>query len=314
MAAEVRFPGANVRFAKERKRREGGIRGQLQHSSPLGVAFGTIVLIYYTLIFLVPFGVAIWLSFHNWDYLTTPRFVGFRNYVKLLGSEAFWQALKTTALFSLVEISIGVTLATMLALLLSRMKGKSEGLFLTLYYLPMVTPGVVSVFLWRWMYRPSGGVFNNILTSIGLPEQPFLNSGSQALWCITAMVIWMNVGGAAVILLAGIKDISESIFDAARVDGAGFWQTFFRIILPLIKPVLVYQIVVSVIGTVQMFDPFFLMSGPGFSTRTVALYNYQLGFQTLNLGFGAAVSIVIFLLLLVATVFQLQRWQINWEY
>jgi ABC-type sugar transport system permease subunit len=240
--------------------------------------------------------------------------VGFRNYIKMFTSEHFYAALKTTAIFSFSEIIVALFLALLLALMLSKMRGRWEALFLTIYYLPMVTPGVVSVFLWRWLYRPTGGVFNNILTSLGLPEQPFLNSGKQALWCIIAMVIWTFVGQAAVVLLAGIKDISESIFDAARVDGAGFWQTFFRITLPLLRPVLVYQLVASVIGTVQMFDVFFLMGGPGWSTRTLALYNYQLGFTSLNLGFGAAVSMFMFLLLLVATVFQLQRWQITWEY
>jgi multiple sugar transport system permease protein len=128
------------------------------------------------------------------------------------------------------------------------------------------------------------------------------------------MVIWANVGGAAVILLAGMNDVPESLYEAAKLDGAGFWQLFAKITLPLIRPVLVYQVVVSVIGTVQLFEPFFLSPGPGFSTRTLSLYTYQLGFQTLNLGYGAAVSLIIFLLLLFATVFQLQRWQVSWEH
>jgi ABC-type sugar transport system permease subunit len=183
-----------------------------------------------------------------------------------------------------------------------------------LYYLPYVIPVVVSVYLWRWLYRSTGGAFNTFLSGLGLPSQPFLASTSQALWCITVMVIWIYVGSAAVILLTGMKDVPDSLYDAAKIDGAGFWQTFFRITLPLIRPVLVYQLVVSVIGTVQMFEPFFLMPGPGFSTRTLSLYTYQLGFVTLNLGFGAAVSLFIFLLLLFATVFQLQRFQITWEY
>jgi multiple sugar transport system permease protein len=311
LAATEKSGGLAVPVVGETSR---GIFHRLRKSSRLGMLYGAVVLLFYLLVFVIPFCTAVWLSFHNWDYLTTPRFVGIRHYANMFTKEHFWAALKTTAMFSAVEISVGVALALLLALMLSRMKGRWESLFLTIYYLPMVTPNVVSIFLWRWMYRPTGGVFNNLLTAIGIAEQPFLNSSTQALWCITAMVIWMNVGGAAVILMAGIKDISESIFDAARVDGAGFWQTFFRITIPLIRPVLVYQVVVSVIGTVQMFDPFFLMGGPGFSTRTLALYNYQLGFSTLNLGFGAAVSMFIFLLLLVATVFQLQRWQVTWEY
>jgi multiple sugar transport system permease protein len=291
-----------------------GVLWRLRRSSPLALIYAASVSIFYAVIFVVPFGTAIWLSFQNWDFLLKPKFVGLRNYVKLFTSSQFWQALKVTVVFSVVEISLGVGLALLLALMLSRMKGKWERLFLSLYYLPYVIPVVVSVYLWRWLYNPTGGAFNTVLASFGLPQQPFLASGNQALWCITVMVIWIYVGSAAVILLTGIKDVPDSLFDAAKIDGAGFWQTFFKIIMPLIRPVLVYQIVVSVIGTMQMFEPFFLMGGPGWSTRTLSLYTYQLGFVTLNLGFGAAVSLVIFLILLFATVFQLQRWQITWEY
>jgi ABC-type sugar transport system permease subunit len=285
-----------------------------RRASPLALIYAAAVTLFYGVIFVIPFGTAIWLSFQNWDFITKPRFVGFRNYVTMFKSLQFWQALKTTILFSAVEIAVGVSLALLLALLLSRMRGRSERWFLSLYYLPYVIPVVVTVYLWRWLYRSTGGAFNTALSAIGLPSQPFLASPDQALWCITTMVIWIYVGSAAVILLTGIKDVPDSLYDAAKIDGAGFWQTFFRVTLPLIRPVLVYQIVVSVIGTVQMFEPFFLMPGPGFSTRTLSLYTYQLGFVTLNLGFGAAVSLFIFLLLLFATVFQLQRFQINWEY
>ncbi len=282
--------------------------------SPLAMIYASALTIFYTVLFLIPFGTAIWLSFHNWDYLTKPRFVGLRNFSKALTDKYFWMALKTTVSFSLVEIAVGVALALLLALMLSQMRGKWQNLFLSLYYVPVITPGVVTIYLWRWMYNPTGGTFNTVLASLGLPQQQFLSSYTQALWCITATVIWANVGGAAVILLAGINDIPMSVLEAARLDGAGLWQTFFRITLPMIRPVLVYEVVVSVIGTVQMFDYFFLMGGPGFSTRTLSLYTYQLGFNTLNLGYGAALSLIIFVLLLFATVAQLQRWQVNWEW
>lgn len=291
-----------------------GIIGQFRRSSPLGLIYAAAVIIFYSAIFVIPFGTAIWLSLQNWDFLTKPRFVGLRNFEKLLGDQYFWGALKTTVLFSVVEISIGVGLALLLALMLDHLRGKWGNLFLSLYYLPVITPIVVVVYLWSWLYRPTGGAFNTALAALGLPAQPFMASTEQALWAITAMVIWANVGGAAVILLAGMKDVPQSLYDAAKIDGAGFWQMFLKITLPLIRPALVYLIVVSVIGTVQMFVPFFLMPGPGFSTRTLALYTYQLGFQALNLGYGAAVSIIIFLLLLFATIFQLRRWQVTWEY
>ncbi len=286
----------------------------LRRSSPLGVLFAIALLVFYSLVFVIPFVTAIWLSFQNWDYLTVPIFVGIRNYSDLVTDAYFWRALRTTLLFSVVEISAGVWLALLLSLMLDHLTRRWSRLFLALYYLPVITPIVVSVYLWRWLYRPTGGAFNLLLSSVGMPAQPFLASTQQALWAITAMVVWANVGGVAVILLAGMKDVPLSLYDAANMDGAGFWTVFFRITLPLIRPALVYIMVVSVVGTMQMFVPFFLMPGPGFSTRTLALYTYDLGFQSLNLGYGAAVSLVIFLLLLVATIVQLQRWQIKWEY
>lgn len=306
---------ANERMATTRvATHKHGLLWRWRRASPLALIYAAAVLLFYTTIFLIPFGTAIWLSFQNWDFLTTPKFVGLRNFVKALSDDYFWQALKVSLMFSVVEITLAVGFALLLALALSHVRHKPQRFFLVLYYLPVVTPTVASIYLWRWLYRPTGGTLNALLSTLGLPEQPFLASPSQALWCITAMVIWANVGGAAVILLAGMNDVPESLYEAARLDGAGFWQMFLKITMPLIRPVLVYQVVVSVIGTVQMFEPFFLIPGPGFSTRTLSLYTYQLGFQTLNLGYGAAVSLIIFVLLLFATVFQLQRWQVNWEH
>ena len=291
-----------------------GLIGRFRRASPLALLYASGVVIFYLIVFIYPFGTAIWLSFHNWDFLTEPVFVGTRNFTKALSDNYFWQALKTSLLFSVVEISLGVGLALLLALCFSHVKGRLQNFLLSLYYLPVITPTVASIYLWRFLYRPTGGTLNAVLATFGLPEQPFLTSPSQALWSITVMVIWANVGGAAVIFLAGMNDVPESLYEAAKLDGAGFWQLFFKITMPLIRPVLIYQVVVSVIGTVQMFEPFFLMRGPGFSTRTLSLYTYQLGFQTLNLGYGAAVSLIVFVLLLFATVFQLQRWQVNWEH
>jgi len=295
-------------------KRRAGIWNRFRRSSPLALIFAAAVVVFYSTVFIYPFGTAIWLSFQNWDFLTKPKFVGTRNFVKALTDDYFWQALKTTLMFSAVEITVAVGLALLLALAFSHVRGRLQGFFLALYYLPVVTPTVAAIYLWRFLYRPTGGTLNALLAGFGLPEQPFLASSDQALWCITAMVIWANVGGAAVIFLAGMNDVPESLYEAARLDGAGFWQMFFKITLPLIRPVLIYQVVVSVIGTVQLFEPFFLIPGPGFSTRTLSLYTYQLGFQTLNLGYGAAVSLIIFVLLLFATLFQLQRWQVNWEH
>ena len=287
---------------------------RFRRASPFALVYSAAILIFYTIIFIIPFGTGIWLAFQNWDFITNPKFVGLRNFTKAFTDQYFWQALEKTVLFSVVEISLGLTIALLFALALSQILGKWRNIYLSLYYLPVITPLVVSLYLWRWLYRPTGGAFNTLLSSVGLPEQPFLASPQQALWAITAVIIWAHLGTGIVLFLAGINDVPESLFEAARLDGAGFWQSFFKITLPLIRPVLVYQMVVSVIGTVQMFEAFFLIPGPGFSTRTLALYTYELGFRALNLGYGAAVSLIIFVLLLGATVFQLNRWRIEWEH
>jgi ABC-type sugar transport system permease subunit len=282
--------------------------------SPLAVGTALFLIVFYGVIFVIPFATSIWLSFQNWDFIVDPKFVGTRNFDHALRDPYFWQALKTTVFFSVVEIATGVTIATMVAILLSRLWEHLQRFFLGLIYLPVITPGVVSILLWRWLYQPNGGAFNTFLHTFGIPEQPFLNSPDQALWCVTAMVVWQYLGIGVIIFLAGINDIPSHLFEAAMLDGAGFWQQAWHLILPLLKPVLYYQMIVSVIGTVQMFEQFYLMPGPGFSTRTLSVYTYSLGFQTLNLGYGAAVSIIIFLMLLWATIVQLRYYRIGWRY
>lgn len=294
------------------KRRPG--RPRWRAVSRLGMCVGFALLVYYMIVFVLPFATAIWLSFQNWDFIVTPKFVGLRNFQRLFGDHYFWQALRVTFVFSAVEITLGVLIALVLAFLLSRLRGSPQRGLLALFYLPVITPGIVTVLLWRWLYIQDGGAFNNLLGLFGISPQPFLLSTDQALYCIIVMVIWANLGSIMVLFLAGINDIPEHLFEAAVLDGAGIWSQFRYIVLPLIRPVILYQVVVSVIGTFQLFEQFQFLPGPGFSTRTLALYTYQLGFQTLDLGYGAAVSIIIFMVLLVATAEQLRRYRTSFEY
>ena len=240
--------------------------------------------------------------------------MGARNFAKLVGDPGFWMALRVTVLFSVVEITVAISLALLLALALSHLRPVFQYTLLAVYNLPVIMPGVVSVLLWRWLYRPHGGAINAFLETFGLPSQPFLHSGDQALWSITTMVIWIFLGNSSIVLLAAINEVPNSLLEAAQLDGANAWQRFRRVILPLIQPALTYQVVTSIIGTVQLFEPFQLMPGPGHSTRTLSLYTYQLGFEVLNLGYGATVSIAMFILLLSATLFELQRRRGSWEY
>ena len=279
-----------------------------QRISVFGIVVAFLLIAYYAVIFVYPFYRAIRLSFQNWDFIVDPVDVGVRNYDHVIHDDYFWQAAKVTAIFSVSEIVIAMTVAFLVAYGISLFSNKRlQRVYLGLFYIPVVIPGVVSILLWRFLYLPNDGVINGLLSRFGLPEQPFLNSTDQALWCVVAMVVWANLGGSAIIFFAGINEVSVDLLEAAKLDGAGAWKQAKDIILPLLRPIIFYQMIVSVIGTVQMFEQFYLFNGPGFSTRTLAVYTYELGFKTLNLGYGAAVSILIFLILLVATVFQFQR-------
>jgi ABC-type sugar transport system permease subunit len=276
--------------------------------SGLGVVVALFLIAYYAVIFVYPFYRAVWLSFHNWDFIVDPVYVGMRNYDHVIQDDYFWKAARVTAVFSIAEITIALTCSFLVALGISQLSnGILQRFYLGLFYLPVVVPGVVTILLWRFLYLPNDGVLNGLLSRMGLPTQPFLNSTDQALWCVIVMVVWANLGGSAIIFFAGINEVPLDLIEAAKLDGAGLWRQTIDIIVPLLRPIFFFQIVVSVIATVQMFEQFYLLNGPGFSTRTLSVYTYELGFKTLNLGYGAAVSIFIFLFLLVATVLQFQR-------
>ena len=278
--------------------------------SGLGVIVGLLLIAYYAVIFVYPFYRAIWLSFHNWDFIVDPIYVGMRNYEHVVADDYFWKAARVTLVFSVAEITIAIILSFAVALGISQLSsGIVQRFYLGLFYLPVVVPGVVTILLWRFLYLPNDGVLNGLLGRFGLPAQPFLNSTDQALWCIIAMVVWAHLGGSAIIFFAGINEVPIDLIEAARLDGAGLWRQTLDIILPLLRPIFFYQVVVSVIGTVQMFEQFYLMSGPGYSTRTLSLYTYELGFQSVDLGYGAAVSMLMFIGLLGVTIIQFWRFR-----
>lgn len=280
----------------------------------LGLGTAIVLVIYYAAIFVVPFGMAVWLSLQNWDFIMEPLYVGLANYRGAVADPYFWKALRVTVTFSAAIVTIGLSLQLLLALLLSQLPSRPQRLFLVVYYLPVVVPSVVAVILWRWLYLPQGGPLNELLVRIGLPEQPFLNSPGQALWAVIVMVVWTYIGTGTVLFVAGIHNIPRDLFEAAELDGADVWQRFRSIMLPLLRPVIFYQVVVSIIATVQMFEQLYLVQAPSFSTRTLSVYTYELGFKTLNLGYGAAVSVLIFVLLLAVTVVQLRSYRVSWEY
>ena len=293
-------------------------RGSFGHRHQRASLFGGCILaalvVYYLVLFVVPFATAVWLSFQNWDFTGSPVFVGFQNYVFAFSDPQFWNALKVTVVFSTVEISIGVSLSIVIAYFMSYLGRLLKHTFLLIYYLPVVVPTICTVLLWQLMYLQQGGLLNGILGVFGVPAQQFTNSASEALWSVLIMVLWSELGGGILLFVAAMNNLPASLMEAARLDGAGFWRLLVSIVLPLVRPMLFYQVVASVIGTVQMFTQFFLLQGPGYSTQNLPVYMYLQGFQSFNLGYGAAISVLMFLLLLFATLVQLRRYRAQFQY
>ncbi len=266
---------------------------------------------------LIPLVYAGWLSLHRWDGLSEPVFVGFDQFVRLVRDGAFLQALVTTILIFVmaqVPMLIGALGA---AAVLSRLRGRSAAFYQTSFFLPQVTSLVMVSIVFQSLFSGSYGIVNKGLAAIGLPVVDWLTDWWGIKWVIALMVIWRGFGYFMLIFLAGLASVPSTVYDAARVDGAGPFRTFGSITLPLLRPTLVFAVVISTIGGLQLFtEPQVLfngLGGPDDAGRTLMLLQYQYLGSTLgsaalpDLGYGTAISIVTFVLLLAVSIAQGRR-------
>lgn len=231
--------------------------------------------------------------------LGTDRFTGWSNYVALGHSPAFWHSLGVTALFSLIINPAQTAAALALALLVFR-PGHGAGLFRTLFFLPMTVSIVIASLIWQLILDPHAGLANSLLAAAGLPPQPFLTSPRQALPSIVAMATWKGAGYWMMFVLAGLTQIPAELFEAAGLDGAGAWQTFRWVTLPLLRRVLTFVLVADTAVNVLMFAPVYLLTlgGPVGSTDLLMFETYQTAFRLLDLGRASAMAMVILALVL----------------
>lgn len=258
------------------------------------------------------------MSLTEWDLVSPPKFVGFLNYRRLFTVTQplyFVQALKNT-LWVAASTPIGIAASLFLAMLVNQ-KVRGVTWFRTIYYLPVVTAMAVVAMAWIWIYDPIFGPLNFLLNTIGLPGPEWLNSTTWALPAIVLMGIWKGAGWGMVILLAGLQGIPEVLYDAAKIDGANWWQQFRRVTLPLLTPTLFFLMVMGVIGSFQTFEQIYIMTkgGPGNTTATVVYFIYQNAFQWNKMGFASAGAYALFLVILIFTLiqFKLQEKWVHYE-
>jgi len=263
------------------------------------------------------------LSLQTWHVNPDMRnYVGLQYYREMLNTPRLHQALGNTLLYTLISVPTQLVIGLVMALLLTSVE-RFRGLFRAIFFAPYITPGVAVAWVWGWMYNVNNGIFNAFiiqlddwaaalgLTWLSFEIQPFLQSPRQALVSVAAVVIWQGLGFQVVIFLAGLLGIPRSFYEAARIDGANAWQVFWSITLPLLNPVLLFSIVISTIASLQLFDQvininFTDQGGPLGSTLTVAVYMYLEAFERARLGYAAAVTVLLFVIILVITLIQIR--------
>ena len=254
----------------------------------------------------IPAARGVWISFTDWDLLTPSEFVGPENYLNLLSDPDFWNSLKVTVYYVLLNIPLQTVLAMVIAVMMSRLT--TSIIIRALIILPWLMPGVVVGLLWLWLLDPTIGIVNEALRAIGLGTVPFLNVPGLAMPTIAMINIWQYVGYTALLIFAGLQAIPGSVYEAASIDGASETQMFWRVTVPLLRPVLVFVVVTSVIGSFQIFDTVAITTkgGPVNATEVLNWYIYEQAFTRFNMGYATAISMVLFLILILVSAVQMR--------
>jgi multiple sugar transport system permease protein len=307
--------GEPRRIARPRR----GVRGVLREMRREWTAylFNLPGLIIFAVFVVYALYTSFWLSFHRWNILQQAKpYVGLQNYKEVIHDSAFWSSVGHSLYFTLGSVPPTMGIALVLALLLNG-KIRGLGIFRTAFYLPVITPLVISSIIWKWVYNSDYGLANYYLMKAHLINHPllWLSDEKLAMPAVIAMNVWAGVGFNMVVYLAGLQAIPAELYEAAEVDGANAWQRFRRITLPLVAPTTFFLLVINTIGAMKAFTQIFVMTnggppGPGGATTTVVYYIYVQAFKFFRMGYASALAYTLFLLLFVVSFIQF-RWYVK---
>ncbi|MDD2716809.1 MAG: sugar ABC transporter permease [Candidatus Wallbacteria bacterium] len=281
-----------------------------------GMLFILPAVVYFICLNIWPMFYSFFLSFNDWNLLNPDKnFVFLNNYFALLHDTVFLRCLINNFCYTLVAVPVGLVLSLAIALLLN--SGiRWLGLFRFMIFMPVITSGIAAGYIWMWLYEPTFGLINHLLSFVHL-QCPFLLSPYTALASIALMTVWKSLGFQVVILLAGLTTIPDSIYQAAEMDGATGFRRFWHVTLPLLNPTMVFLSVMGVMNGLQLFGEIFVMApngGPLNSTRTVVFHIQQTAFRSYQMGYGSAMTFVLFAIILAVTVFQMKVLTKKFEY
>ncbi len=263
--------------------------------------------------FFLPVLAAFTISFTDFDIYTlgdwsTLRFVGLKNYIKLIDDPLFWQALQNTFYYVVAAAPLSIAISLGAALLLNSKLIKYKGIFRLSYFMPVVTTLVAVAIVWRFIYHPKFGILNYILSFAGINPIDWLGDPVWAMPSIILMSVWKNFGYNMIIFIAGLQNIPEELYEAADIEGANGWQKFKSITLPMLAPTTLFVTLITMIGFFQVFAEPYVMTqgGPLNKTLTIVQYMYQEGFRWWNMGYSSSIAFVLFFIIFIGTLIQLK--------
>jgi len=253
----------------------------------------------------------IYLSFTDFRVLSAPKWVGLKNFVALGQDEVFWHALVVTLYFVVIAVALTLVFSVLTAAVLHRLTKSTvmRGLII----LPFLISGVVAATVWSWMLDPQLGIVNIVIEHLGGQSQLFLKSQEWAIPSLAMIHVWKNLGYTSIIIFAGMQTIPASIYEAGRIDGASETQMFFRLTLPLLRPIVALVLVLNVIGAFQVFDIVSVATkgGPANASNVLQMYIYDKAFGQFNFGYASAMSLVLFAILIIITFLQTRLLRAN---
>ena len=268
----------------------------------------------YLLFVLGPLIAAIVLSFTHYDLMSPPRLVGLSNYARLISDVRLAVVYKNTALFAVTAVILTVGIGTLLGVAVNkRLPGFLKYILRTAYFFPVLVGMIYAAMVWKFLFNRDLGVVNYYLHFFNVPPIPWLTSSTWAIWSVILVYVWKNVGFTMLTTLAGLQNISEELYEAAKIDGAKPHTRLFRITIPLLSPVILFNVTITMINTLQEFDSIVALTngGPGDASRTVVMYIYDKAFRSFDMGYASAIAVTLFVVISIVTLLQLwgsRRW------
>lgn len=253
---------------------------------------------------LAPIILSVYYGFTDYSGMGSYNFGGLENYKNLFHDPVFWTALRNSLFLAIGFICIQHPLAMLVAVKLDKLQGKAEGIFRCIYFIPNVISVAVIAYLWKFIYNPNFGLIQKVLDIVGYEGKVNLLGSGTAIWSVLLVLVWHGFGWGMLIYYTGVKNIDPVMYEAAAIDGATGATTFFRITLPLMKPVIQVNVTMAIISALKQMETVYLLTsgGPGNETQFLASYLYKQAFNSFKYGYGNAISVIFIIICLIATV------------